>query len=499
MASKILLFLSTSQFQGYLWKDGALLLQQSFADNQSGREQFAAFLRANRMPTYLLTDLIEEDFRHETVIHLHGHERSAQIQRKFEQFYRSTPFRQASLHQRQQEGRRDDEMLFSALTNPSLIQTWLDIMLQQHTPLAGIYSVPGISKPLLRNLQADHILLLTWEKSAGLRQTYFNTKRLYLSRLTPVADDQTFSAVVTSEVLRTQQYLKSLSLLPLGQTLQVLIVCHAKDRRDLQATLHDVNDMSYTYLDISDLGASIKAAAHYADSDATHLLLQLLAARPPDSHYAAVEHTHFFWLWQLNRRLFGLGVLSAIAGLFWSSTSLWESNWLTQDSAALQMQARHLAQRTQAVTRGFSNRLASASDMKSAVTALRRLDSAAPPPEQVWDGIGAVLADFPRISLDRLSWQNGSGNPNTAGTGAATMDKPGIELSGRLDGWSGNYRGSLAYLERFQQALRQRQFMVSASNLPLDVSSRASIADNVLGGSGQPGAFSLRLTRERTP
>ena len=74
------------------------------------------------------------------------------IKRKFEQFYRNTPFRQATLLHRQEEGRRDDEMLFSALTNPQRISPWLDALLANHIPLVGIYSIPNISTPLLRNI-----------------------------------------------------------------------------------------------------------------------------------------------------------------------------------------------------------------------------------------------------------------------------------------------------------------------------------------------------------
>ncbi|MBI1174934.1 MAG: hypothetical protein GC139_06680 [Sideroxydans sp.] len=484
MKNKVLLFLSADMFQGFVWKDGALVHEQTFADNQEGREKFTAFLRTWRAPAYLLTDLIEEDFRHETVLHLRGREHTAQIQRKYEQFYRNTTFRQATLHQRQLEGRRDDDMLFSALTNPATIQIWLDIILQQHTPLAGIYSVPGISKPLVRNINADHILLLSWEKHSGLRQTYFNTKRLYLSRLTPVNDGQSFSEVVSSEVARTQQYLKSLSLLPLGQTLRVHILCHANDRHELQSTLRDAGDMSYEYQDIHELAASLKSKDSYSDSDATHLLLHLLAVQPPHTHYAAAEHTHFFKLWQLNTRLLWLGGLLTLASLLWSSISLLEGGWMNDDRSTFEAQTQRLTQQTQQITRGFANNLAPAADMKSAVTSLRTLHSYSPPPETILAGLGNALADFPRIRIDSLSWQSGSGNSDT------------IQVGGQLEGWDNNYRGSLGYLDHFQQALKQQHYGVSALTLPLDISSKGSITDNTLEGTGNPAQFSLRLTWE---
>lgn len=489
MKTKVLMFLSASQFQVQVWEDGALTHGQVFSDNQEGREQFAVFLRTWHYPAYLLTDLIEEDFRHETILHLRGKERNAQIQRKFEQFYRNTPFREATMRQRQQEGRRDDEMLFSALTNPSLIQTWLDIMLQEHIPLVGIYSVPGITRPLVSNLPSDHILLLTWEKSAGLRQTYFNAKRLYLSRLTPVTEELSFCDVIATEATRTQQYLKSLSLLPLGQTLQVYIVCDAGDRRELQSRLHDTGDMAYAYLDIRQLSHDFGLHNDHPDSDATPLLLHLLATEPPSTHYANAEHTHYYGLWHANRRLLWLSVLTAFAGMAWGSINMWEEGRMNADSAALHAQAQQLTQRSRQIIQGFPAQLAPADDMKSVVTSLRKLNGYSPPPEEVWNGLSAVLEAFPRIRIDRLSWQSGS----VAAKGE-NPDSQVMRVSGQLEGWGNGYRDSLNYLNRFRQALKQRNYEVTDLVLPLDVSSKGSISDSVLEGNGEPANFSLQLT-----
>lgn len=494
MKKRILMFLCANEFQAHVWEHGALTHSQVFSDNQEGREQFAHFLRAWHYPAFLLTDLIEEDFRHETIVHLRGREHHAQIQRKFEQFYRNTPFREATLHQRQQDGRRDDEMLFSALTNPTLIQIWLDIMLVEHIPLVGIYSVPGISKPLADRLHADHVLLLTWEKHAGLRQTYFNNRRLYLSRLTPVGDDHSFCEVVATEVARTQQYLKSLSLLPLGQTLQVYIVCHPTDRNELQSRLHDAGDMSYIYLDIRQLGREVGLHDDHPDSDATHLLLHLLAAHPPTTHYANSEHTYYFGLWHAERRLFWLSALVAAACLLWGGANLWEAGRMDADRTALEAQTQQLSRHTRQIVQGFPVQLAAADDMKSAVTSLRKLDSYSPPPEEIWRGLSAALEAYPRIRIDHLSWQGGGSEAGTKISGGDPKVQI-LKIDAQLEDWeSRGYRGSLDYLNRFQDELRQHNYSVTALTLPLDVSSRGSITDTALEGNDKPADFSLQLS-----
>src|SRR3990167_6907756 len=163
---RLLLFLSADHLHAQIMERGKIITQHEFTDSSEGQENFAEFLKTAKHPAYLLVDLIEEDFRQETIPHLFGSNRSALLERKFDQFYRGTPFRQATLLQRQKTGRRDDDMLFSALTNPSLIKHWLDILLAQQTPLAGIYSVPQISAPLVKDHPAEHLLLISWEKSA---------------------------------------------------------------------------------------------------------------------------------------------------------------------------------------------------------------------------------------------------------------------------------------------------------------------------------------------
>ena len=490
MSDKTLLFLGANHFHVYTWKKGAFSEALRFDDNPNGRELFAAFLQTHPDPAYLLTDYIEEDFRYETVPHLRGSDRSALILRKFEQYYRNTPFRQAIVLQRLTEGRLDDKMLFSALTNPALILPWLGTMLAHNMPVVGIYSVPNISAPMVEGVSSDHLLLLSWEKHAGLRQTYFDAKHLHFSRLTPINSNRTFSATVAGETLRTYQYLKSLSLLPPGQVLDVHIICHSHDQRDLAQHLQDNGDMRFTYLDIQQLGQRLKSTMNFTDSDATPLFLHLLATKPPRSSYAAAEHTHFFRLHQLRRGLLGLSAALAAASLLWSAINIWEGSGLTVDNESLKMQARKLSQQDQQITQDFPNTVASATDMKTAVLLLRKLDNYAPPPQKILEDLSATLDKFPRVRVDKLSWQMSSTADGTISTLPAQI----ILLSGELNEFSGNYRDALNYLARFQQALSNSGFGVTALMLPLDISSKGSIAANISEGKEKSAQFSLKIS-----
>ena len=494
MPGKTLLFLGSGHFHACTWKSGVLSAAQHFTDDTDGHEQFAAFLQTHRDPVYLLADFIEEDFRYETMPHLRGGDRTALLQRKFEQYYRNTPFRQAVLQRRQRDGRRDDEVLFSALTNPALILPWLEILQAHCMPIAGIYSVPGISAPLVKDIASAHLLLLSWEKHAGLRQTYFDDKRLYFSRLTPMGKGNSLSDLVDAEAARTQQYLKSLRLLPQTHALDVLVICHADDRRQLEAQLRSNPRIRYAYLDIHELGQRIGLKADHNDSDATPLFLHLLATKPPRNHYAPTAHTHLFQLGQLRRGLFGLGATLATASLLWSAANIWEAGRLNTDSEALRMQASQFSQQAQQIAQSLPNTSSTAADMRTAALLLRKLDSFSPPPQKILAELSTTLDAYTHIRVDSLAWQlDAAFDTRTTDTTGTPLPVQTILLSGELEGLAGDYRGALNYLERFQQALTQRGHTVTALTLPLDVSPNGSITADAAQGGAKPARFSLQI------
>lgn len=492
MSQKILFFLSSDNFHANIWKNGALGEPYYFSNSAEGLQRFSEFLQEYRNPAYLLVDLIEEDFRQEIVPHLTGSNYQALIDRKFEQYYRSTPFRLAKLQKRQAEGRRDDELLFSALTNAGRISAWLDLLLENKTPIAGIYSVPHTSLPLVKDIDSDHLLLLSWEKDAGLRQTYFLDKQLRFSRLTPINPNSTFADTIATEAARTQQYLQSLSLTPQGELLDVHIICHAKDRAQLDVHLSSNKKIQYAYLDLQQLAKQHKSKYQHTDSDATPLFLHALASRPPRISYAKSEQTHYYQLWQTQRILFGLAALTALVCVFWGALAFMENSSVNDEIDMFNMQASRMQQETQQITRQFPTGIqgtngskVQASDMKTVVTLFGKLQQYSPEPQRLLLGLTKTLSNFPRINTGKLSWQS-------AAEGNLPVQE--ITFNGELLDFGNDYRGALNYLERFQLVLTRAGYTVTPIKMPLDFSSKGSIGgDNNL-NTEKPFEFSLKIT-----
>src|SRR5574340_565768 len=490
---KLLLFLSAGHLHAQIMGGGKITMQREFTDSPDGQENFAAFLQGVKHPTYLLVDLIEEDFRQETVPHLSGKSRASLLQRKFDQFYRDTPFHQATLLQRQKTGRRDDDTLFSALTNPSIIKPWLDVILAQQIPLAGIYSVPQISAPLVKNHPSKHLLLISWEKSAGLRQTYFSDHRLQISRLTPIRADLTFQQAVIKELSRTYQYLKSLSLLPSGQTLDVRLLGHSHDLNKLQLELPTSSGMNYDFADLGNLARQHNIDYRFTDSDASQIFLHHHAARPPQTHYANATHTHYFTLWQLKYALNLVSGTLLFGMLLWGVANLWQSSNDAPEAASLKALAQRTQSEAQKITLTFSHTYAPAADMKAGVSVMRRLNQHDSAPSDILQPISAILGHHPQIELDGLAWRMDAAEPVAPNT-LADVPAQVIILKGRLIDFANDYRAALNYLENFQRQLAAQGYQVAVQAKPLDVSPSGSITDQREAQNNALG-FSLKVSR----
>jgi hypothetical protein len=493
MKHRLLLFLSSDRLHAQLMDGGRIAAQYEFSDSPDGHDAFAVLLQSMNYPTYMLVDLIEEDFRQETVPHLIGGKRSMLLQRKFEQFYRATPFRQATLLQRQKGGRRDDDMLFSALTNPALIMPWLDLMLAQRIPLAGIYSVPQISAPLVKDHPSDHLLLISWEKYSGLRQTYFSNHRLQISRLTPINAGVTFRDAVIAELGRTYQYLKSLSLLPAGQTLDVRLLGHHRDLAELQLELPRDADMHYEFVDLAQIARQFRIDYDFADSDASQVFLHQLVVAPPKANYAHAEHTRYNTLWRLRNSLNWVSASLLLGSLLLAGADVWLNSGSSEEAASLTAQAHRTEEEARKITLTFPATRVPAADMKTAVSAMRKLGQYVQPPNEVLQPIGATLDRHPKIELDELTWRTDAAEPVAEGTNADIPARV-ITLSGHLTGFAADYRAALNYLDGFERDLVTQGYLVTVLRRPLDVSPSGSIGDQREAGTGLPG-FSLKLSR----
>ncbi|MGD2054955.1 MAG: hypothetical protein PVG45_12715, partial [Gammaproteobacteria bacterium] len=148
---KRIFYFSGHRLTVFHWSGKKLAGACSFEPNDEGYEKFRIYLESSaKTATAFLLDVIEEDFRKDVIPHVYGNDRKAVISRLIDRYYRSSRhYTYYEIQGRKKSGRKDDEVLLAAITNPELIRHWIRIIEESDVPLSGILSLPLMSKSLL--------------------------------------------------------------------------------------------------------------------------------------------------------------------------------------------------------------------------------------------------------------------------------------------------------------------------------------------------------------
>lgn len=458
------------------------------------RAQFAEFVRQHAAPCYLLTDWVEEDFHLETIPPVQGNERAALLQRKFAQRYHGTDFYLATELQRHTDGRHDVDMLLCALTNPALIQPWLDSLHAVHVPLVGIYSVAQLSASLLGDAKTpwwkrankfaptgsrvEELLLVSYQTGAGLRQSYFKSGKLQFSRLSPLPTDTDLPAHLAKELPRTRQYLRRLNHLAMEQKITVRVLCD--DCSVWRDSFHDDDEVSYEFIALNSLVAE-------ASMDASPLFLQQLAEHAPPNQYAQATHLHDFKLWKTRRVLqTGAAVLFSACAL-WAASNAWEGWQHEAARAEIGAQTRLVQRQTQQIVNAMPKADAPPADVKAVVLLFQKLRRNSVLPETVLPPLSRVMDQFLEVELDELAWQ-----VEPAATHGTLL------LQAHLTQFAGDYRAALQRFAQFQTALQQAGYQVTVQSAPVKISQSDPVADT-RSGDAPPFDFTLKLRWKLLP
>ncbi|NOX43870.1 MAG: hypothetical protein GXP19_09095 [Gammaproteobacteria bacterium] len=250
------MFITASQVDVYWWEDKYLNGPLEIHLGRTGIHALGKHLRVMpEMLTYLIIDVVEEEFRNETIPHLFGRDKKQLTTRRLNQYFRTSTYRGALNLGREKSGRRDDKVLFTALTNSDVFKPWVDCLLRHKVPIVGVYSPSVLGGRMLQKLNINHqnVLLITHQKSSGIRQTFFHKKRLKLSRLVPVAglNEQQYAGGIFSEIEKTRRYLSRLQLLNFDE---VLDVCFVSDKTTAGAISKNNQDTELTRLHVVTVG-----------------------------------------------------------------------------------------------------------------------------------------------------------------------------------------------------------------------------------------------------
>ena len=495
----------------YLFQAGELAHAYIFTADPAGLAGFRRCLgELDPAPLSVLVDVVEEEYRQETIPHVSGADRKAVLERKFARLFRGTPYRMAQFQGRDSGERRDDRVLLTAITRPEVLTPWLDLLLEHRVAVAGIFSLPILSQRLLKRIGAtgSNVLLISLQKASGLRQSFFRDGHLKISRLAhmPRLGSVPFAAHLMSEVEKLRRYLNSLALISRDSPLQIYILSHGQLLGELEQHCRDSEQEKYFLLDTDDvaqrLGLEQTGESHYADL----VLARLLAGSRPAQSYAQAQETQFYKLHRLRTALAVAGLMLVLGSAGWSDFNFIEGVILKEQALDAAQKARFYQERFEMARGKLPETPVEPREIKTAVDIVAELRGHRSSPGPLLAVVGGTLATLPQVRLDRLSWRSADASQAVVGSAAAAGYTPDAqayvhyqvaEVAGHLAPFDGDYRGAIAAVDHFADALRGRADVTAVEVLqyPLDLRSDTSVSGSTTGTPERlVASFRLKLT-----
>lgn len=406
---RMVLYLNGSRLCAYRAAGRRIQALAEFQASGAGFADFRAFL-AQQTPQvcHLLTDLIEEEFREESLPHTLGSDRTAMHGRHSARLFRTTPFRYSRVIGRHNSGRRDDRVLFSALTNRDTVEPWLQALHEQRMPLAGIHSLPMLTAHLIKVLEArtGNVLVITEQGGDSLRETFVKDGLIRFSRLAPLldSDGDTFGALLDAEVEKTRRYLHTLKHLDRDAPLEVLVLgggahlCSAKNR------CRDRELVRFHFREIGEIARTMGFSDFPDTTGSEALFVFLLVKVRAANQYAQPAHRDDYRTFRFQRAMRAATLLVGAGGLLWSGLNIADGLLFGQQADTLSAQLKSAERRYQEARNLLPADGVDARDMVAAVNIASHLAQRRHRPRALLLRIGGVLERTPTLVLDRLDW-----------------------------------------------------------------------------------------------
>jgi hypothetical protein len=323
MASRHFLYLTNTRLVSLETSRAQIVARREFAVSGAGIAEFERYVgHMEPAPVHIFTDLAEEDIRLDSVPHVGRRDRDAILARKLAQIFRNTPYRYAEVQGREADGRRDDRVMYTAITNPEVLRPWLEVLERLRLPLAGIHSTAVFSRVLLEELDLafPHALLVTLSPGGFMRQTYFRDREIRFSRLTPIdlGAGQTLGGMIAEETTRTWQYLDSLRHFGGDDRLEVCVLLHPNDRPGVQGALRDFAQIQYRILDIEQVALKLGLKQPPLGSSAEEIFVHLFLIRKAENHFASEEQRRHDTLRRARTAIHRVALASLALGVAWA-------------------------------------------------------------------------------------------------------------------------------------------------------------------------------------
>ena len=508
--------LSAHVLDVYRWRQGRCEGPLRFAADEEGLERFSAFLSAEPPePVYVLVDLVEEEFRVETIPRVFGPDRRALIEARRRRLFSDSTYGCSFRLGREAQGSRNDRMLFTALTRPERLTPWLQALARNQVPLAGVHSLPLLKERMLEwvRIETSPALVVTWQRAGGLRQTCFVDGRVRLSRLAaPNFGAGDGAEFLGREVERVRRYLDRHGLLEAGRTLDVYMVSHSGLQEAIGRLAPSSPSIRYRFVSLSEVGRRLGIAEAGELVWCDRLFVSLMARRALRHQYAPARETRAYVLHRVRAGLRAASLLVLAGGLLGGGSGLAGAFDAGRLAHSLEAQADLYRQRYDKARTRLPPTPVEVSALQVAVETAEGLKGSRERPDAMLLAVSRCLDPHPALLLESIGWSAGAEHApvRRAGDAASALesgtprDAAGpvhapvlrVEVQGRIDSFDGDYRRALEQVNALAESLRAVSGVVTVEvlSLPLDVGSGASLRGDAgtRAGAGEA-PFALRI------
>ncbi len=418
---KRLFYYSGHRLTVFHWQHEKCIASYIFDPDETGLEKFTTYLQSTKnTPARILVDLIEEDFKKENIPHVSISDRKAIINRLIDRHYRkSKDYVNYKVIGREKQGRKDDIVLYSVLSNPEILEFWLKPIKDNQISISGIWSLPLLSETLFNKLKinADNVLLVSQQVPSNLRQTFIKKGKFENSRSAVVnLHDSTIGEYISTEIEQTIRFLSNQRHIGFDEKIEIHIICREEDLSEIQTRCTDTPMRTFKYhsiLDIQDkIGYSISPEAqlnsniiNYSNCIYSYICASLIS---PFSHYGPRTLFSKFHQQIVSSSLITISLLTIISSILLSLS-------IYSDTLPLEDEILTINHQTESVNKAYKNtlekiefKLEKSQAMKSSVLLANKIkEQLVISPQKFMSDISKLFSKyhFANTEITKLSWK----------------------------------------------------------------------------------------------
>lgn len=472
------------------WKGRSLAGSSSFEPTDEGLAKFRSYLQqTEKIPGKFLVDVIEEDFRNESIPHVGARDRKAVVSRLLDRYYRSSQeFSYSEIIGRTRKGRKDDIVLLGAMTNPQLIRPWLNIIDECEVPLSGIWTLPIVSKKLLKTIKATSgvVLLVSQQVNSNVRQTLFRDGKLISSRQSIINQDMKdisgIGELAAPEVNRTIDFLRAQNLVGADEAINLHIIGSDEQLVSLEQYFKEDERQTVTIHRIAELHKKLGIEG-VSEKFSNGLFAWLsLGQNSLRSHYGSQKSFQRYHNKLAAAALYAFSLLVIISGVLMTEANISDAMEYERSITLLKQEENNYKEIYSKKFKDFEGVFQNAGVMNSAVDLSERIKlNSDTSPLDFLISLSKILEGEDRdLHIDKIEWEAISINEKnnkviTANfTGKQPVDHYAV-VTGRIDVPESHYRESVNRVQNIINRIKQspRVKEVEVLSMPVDLRSES--------------------------